>query len=70
MKTFDNYDTEKPRAGDAILSRILVQLLESPDCKYSFRSKFSEKELDNWNARCIISALRFGTESSIDLEQN
>ena len=60
MKTFQDYQTATPEDGQAILSRVLDALLDSPDCFYQTRSASFVDAIHgaNWQARTDVLRLR------------
>jgi len=61
MKTFDDYQTETPKDGEAILRRILDKLLDADDCHYPSRGVgIAPNQMDNWDARNTIYSLILG----------
>ena len=58
MRDFDSYKTRSVKDSLEILERILQRLLDHPDCRYTFRDRATQDELDNWGARNIIVRLK------------
>lgn len=61
MKTFNDYQTETPKDGEAILRRILDKLLDADDCHYPSRGAgIAPNQMDNWDARNMVYSLILG----------